>query len=292
MRKILLSIAFVLMFGTLGTILYACNTSPKTYSFANTKELYAFSVVSGMELALSNQSNSQLKQTEIEFNHVVDYVHSYLPTVEGFLGNSTIIAPKEQTSDKTAYAKMLVVNYKDTLNNEHNYKLYYNESVPSENNRPSKADDDFEVATKLSGEVLYNNTTYALEGVKEVENDEIEIKFTITLENNKKVVIEQETENNEQEFSYTIYNGNTEVYSTSFGVEIENGMVEFESEYEKDDKELELEIKQAEKNNNNKFYIEYEDNNQKTRITVEKTIENNSVKYVYSNNNYTVTKIA
>ncbi len=292
MRKILLSIAFVLMFGTLGTIFYACNTSPKTYSFANTKELYAFSVVSGMELALSNQLNSQLKQTEIEFNHVVDYVHSYLPTVEGFLGNSTIIAPQEQTSDKTEYAKMLVVNYKDTLNNEHNYKLYYNESVPSENNRPSKADDDFEVATKLSGEVLYNNTTYALEGVKEVEKDEIEIKFTITLENNKKVVIEQETENNEQEFSYTIYNGNTEVYNTSFGVEVENGMVEFESEYEKDGKELELEIKQAEKNNNNKFYIEYEDNNQKTRITVEKTIENNSVKYVYSNNNYTVTKIA
>lgn len=292
MKKILLTIAFVLMFGTIGTILYACNTSPKTYSFANTKELYAFSVVSGMELALSNESNNQLKQTESEFNQVVDYVHSYLPTVEGFLGNTTIIAPQEQTSDKTEYSKMLVVNYKDMLNKEHNYKLYYNESVPSENNRPSKGDDDYEVATKLSGEVLYNSTTYALEGVKEVERDEIEIKFTITLENNKKVVIEQETENNEQEFSYTIYNGNTEIYSTSFGVEVENGMIEFESEYEKDGKELELEIKQAEKNNNNKFYIEYEDNNQKTRIIVEKTIENNTVKYVYSNNDYTVTKIA
>ncbi len=292
MKKIIFLIAFVFMFGAFSTILFACNNSPKAYTFASTKELYAFSVVSGMELALGNETSNQLKQTQDEFNQMVEYVHSYLPTFEGFLGNNNLITPQEQTSDKPEYSKMLVVKYKDMLNNEHDYKLYYNESVPSQNNRPSISDDDYEVSTKLSGEVVYNNTTYTLEGIKEVEKDEIEIKFTVNLENNKKIVIEQETENNEQEFSYTIFNGNTEIYSTSFGVEIENGMIEFETEYEQNNTELELEIKQAEKNNNNKFYVEYENNNQKTRITVEKIIENNTVKYIYSNNNHTVTKNA
>ena len=292
MKKILFIVSLVLVFSVFGSMLYACGNSAKMYSFANTKELYAFSVVSGMELALNNNSNSQLKQTQEEFNRVVDYVHSYLPTFESFLGNTTIIAPQEQTSDNNLYSKMLIFSYKDMQNQEHNYKLYYNESVPSQNNRPSRDDDDYEVSTNLIGEVVYNNNSYELNGIKEVEKDEIEIKFTITLGNNKKVVIEQETENGEQEFSYTIYNNNVEIYNTSIAVEIENGMIKFESEYEKNGQELELEIKQAEKNNNNKFYIEYEYNNQKTRIVVEKINENNSVKYVYSNNDYTVTKMA
>ena len=292
MKKGLLAIATACVYGTLGTDRSACDTTPKTYSFANTKELYAFSIVSGMELALNNETSSQLQQTQEEFNQIVDYVHSYLPTFEGFLGNKTIITPQEQTSDNSQYAKMLVVNYQDMLNNEHTYKLYYNETVPLQNNRPSKNDDDFEVATSLTGVVLYNNKSYDLIGVKEIEKDEIEIEFTITLENNKKVKIKQETENREQEFSYTIYNGNIEVYSTSLGIEIKNGMVEFESEYETRGQEIELEIKQSEKNNNNIYFIEYEDNNQTTRIKVEKSIENSLVKYVYSNNAYTVTKTA
>ncbi len=291
MKKYITLIVFTFMFVMFGGIFYACgNNNPSTYSFKSTKELYAFSIVSGMELALNNEQNAQLNQSQTEFNEIVNSVHSYLPTFESFLGNDKLVIPTETTSDNASYSKMLSVNYNDTFGNNHIYKIYYNEYIPSQNNRPFDDDDDDEIETVLNGEVVYNDTTYTMSGKKEVEQGEFEIYFEINISANEKIIIEQEQENNEQEFTYSLYNENKLIYSNSFEFKMENGMIEFETEYETQNQQLELEIKQIEKNNPNLFNIEYENNNQKIRIKVEKIEENNTVKYVYSNNNFTLTK--
>ena len=291
MKKYISLIGLTFMLFVFGSFLIGCDKPNASYTFENTKELYAFSIVSGMELALNNNSsNTQLNQTQSEFNDIVNSVHSYLPTFENFLGNDKLIIPSESNSDNSSYSKMLTVNYNDNFGNNHNYKIYYNEYIPSQNNRPFDDNDDDEIETVLNGEVIYNNTTYTMSGKKEVEQGEFEISFEINIDVNKKIIIEQEHENNEQEFQYSLYNQNKLIYSNAFEFKFENGMIEFETEYESQNQNLELEIKQTEKNNHNLFNIEYEKNNKKIKIKVEKIEENNLIKYIYSNSNFTVTK--
>lgn len=276
------------------------NNTTGQYDFKSTKELYAFSVVSGLELA-NNYTATATLATQTELDNMVDSIHSYLPSMEGFLGGSNVIVPQEQDSDDPEYDRMLVVDYSDMTGDEA-YTIYFTEVAQLSNGdvRPWREDDDFEVKTSLRGVVKKGGQTYALSGIKEVEKGEIEISFEMVVDG-RLIQIEQETENNEQEFEYTLYNGENKAsgvaYSHGFGIEVNRGMVEIETEYEKPASQgqpavnIELEIKQANADNNNVFYIEYEENNKKVRMTVEKTTTDGSVTYTYKMGEYTATKV-
>ena len=62
-------------------------------------------------------------------------------------------------------------------------------------------------------------------GKKEIEDDEQEIEFKISLNENTYVVLEQEIENNEQEYSYKYYENNKKIYQTE--LEFEDNEITF-----------------------------------------------------------------
>lgn len=268
------------------------NAAAKAYSFKSVQEVYAFSVVSGVELALSESNAGQTRASQSDFEKMVNSIHSYFPVFESFVGNKELVIPTEEASDNPTYAKMMKVDYVDMAGNTHKYTIYYNETVPSEQNRPWQDKDDDEVNTNIEGQIVMDERTYTLTGKKEIERDEVEISFEIALEGTKKIKIEQETENNEQEFTYSLYDGLALQYSNSIGIEVENGMIEFETEYESAGVELELEIKQASTANANIFYIEYEENDREYKIKVEKQEVEGRTEYTYTMGNYKVVKSA
>lgn len=270
------------------------NNSKAQYEFDTTQELYAFSLVSGLELATNYNSTNTLA-TKTEFETMVDSIHTYLPSMEGFIGNENLIVPEESASDDVNYDRMMIVEYEG-----HQYKIYFDEfALANGGERPWEKDDDFETNTRLEGVVKIGDETYTMTGSKEIEEDEIETSFAMVV-NGKLIEIEQEVANNEREFEYSIYRGETKQsgleYSHSFGIEYERGMVEIETEYEigatssTPASEIELEIKQPNKDNNNLFYIEYEENEKEVRIVVEKTVKDSAVEYKYTMGDMTYTK--
>lgn len=290
-KRLFITLALVLMVGIFAGAMFGCNKDKaQAYAFSNNREIYAFSIVSGLELALDNNLVGA-KATQSEFDNMVDSIHSYLPSFEGFLGNTNLIVPQETQSDKAEYAKLMNVNYTDMVGNSHNYKIYYNETVPSQNNRPWEDEDDDEIETHIEGIIILNGNTYNLVGNKEIENDETEIEFQIQVDADKRIEIKQETENNEQEFEYSLYYGSNLAYSTSIGIEIKDGKIEFETEYESQNQNMELEVKQ-DRNNANRFYVEYEINKKEYRITIDKQLNGSDVKYTYTMDKYSTTKTA
>ena len=288
-KKLLCVLALILTFGIFTGIFAGCNkNNAKAYAFTSNRELYAFSVVSGMELALDGNL-SGAKMIQSEFETMVDSIHSYLPSFEGFLGGDKLIAPQEKTSDNAEYAKLLTVDYTSADGIVHNYKIYYNETVPSQNNRPWADKDDDEIETDLVGIVVLNNNTYSMTGKKEIEKNEVEIEFEIMLDDNKRVKIQQETEAGEQEFEYELYYGANIAYKHSLSIEIDNDEIEFETEYETNNEKYELEIKQDAKNPN-RSYVEYEKNKKKFKIIIDKTKNDGNIQYIYRMENLEVIK--
>ena len=283
-KKIFAGVVLASIIGTTFGLAVGCgdDNKNKAYAFNNLEELYSFSVISGMELALNGSSVSSVGFTQDEFDKMVDSVHSYLPAFEGFLGGEQIIVPTEKPSDDSNFSRMLDVNYTDLSGTVHQYKIYFNETIPSQGGALWEKGDNEEIETQLQGQVILDGNNYAFSGVKEIDNGETEINFDIKIDDQLSVRIEQETEKNEQEFSYALVNNGHLVYSNSISIETKNGKVEFETEYETPEKKLELEIKQVYQNNEPVFYIEYEENGVENKIEVKKINENGEINYVYT----------
>lgn len=287
-KKTITALALTLMCGLTGGLMVGCSSNqPAQYKFASSEELYAFSAVSGVELALSTASCYQMfSLTNGEFENMVDDIHSYFPVFEGFLGGKKLMTPQQQASDNVSFSHMLTTEYTDVIGNSHNYKIYYNEDSVIQDN-----DDDREIVANIIGKIYLGEEIFSFTGVKEIEHDEQEIEFTVNIDESTSIVINQELENDEQEFVYTLFYQGLEIYSTSVGFEIENGRIEYSAEYEDSDgKELELEFYQSKKNPN-LFYVEYEDEKKEVKIKVVKVTENGTTSYVYTCGDLKVTKV-
>ncbi len=284
-KRFLVGVLASLTIATSGMAMAGCNNnSVQAYSFANENELYSFSLITGMELGLTKSTELENKSSTNEFSSIVDAVHSFVPSFESFLGQAQTIIPQETSSDNEMYEKMLIVDYEDMMGNKNNYKLYFNETNYSE---PIYQDQE-EIVTKIEGVAIINDLSFSFDGYKEIENDEIETKFNIKMNDDFVVKIEQERENGEQEFVYSLYEKGDLVYSNAIELELENGKLKFEMEYETPIFEMELSIKKVE---NSLFEIEYEINDFEYKIRVEKIEEETQIKYVYSIQDLTITKI-
>lgn len=89
-------------------------------------------------------------------------------------------------------------------------------------NNMSFEDDEDEKETELKGEIINENSSnYLVELNKEhdLEDNEEEIEMTIFLENDYKIEIEQEHEQNEIEYKYSLYHQDDVIYQESISLE-------------------------------------------------------------------------
>lgn len=225
-RNIIILIA-VLALGIF--IHYGCTN--KTIKSIGTKDLVTFSALSSanilsntesVNLSLESSSSSLMKLSSTVDDIDMDKVNSYLQMMENMLVDDGPILISESVSDKEGYAKKLVFESKDLSGNKETYTLYFNETVLKDKDD----DDSFELEEefKLIGLAIIDGVEYKMTGSKEIEEDEEELELKITLDESNYVLIEQETEANESEYSYVVVKNGKKVLSMSF--ELEDGIEE------------------------------------------------------------------
>ena len=218
-------------------------SSNKTFSSA--AEAYAFGAVSSIKLLNSNGVSANTKSASnsgsatdnssfsenvptSEQNTVAQKIDEYIDVVDGFVGGNSPVEIQEESLGDAEYSTKVTTNITHLDGENDSFVMYYNETVPTEDDRKADDDDDFEVNTRLSGVVEYGGQTYSLRGDKEVEADEIEINLTIEIDDANYVIIQTETENGEQEYGYEVYSNGEKVEELSLEIEIEQNEVEVE----------------------------------------------------------------
>ena len=114
--------------------------------------------------------------------------------------------------------------------------------------------------------MLMNDQEYKITGVKEIEEDEVEIEIISKINDLNYVKVTQEIENGEQEFKYEVMNNGVIEYS-SIEIEKENDEVEVELQlgkdeenaliykFERKDQVLEIEVYEGEDNLKEHFIV-------------------------------------
>ena len=225
----------VLSLGVVG-----CGESTDNKTFSSAAEAYAFGAVSSIKL-LSANTTSKSEQNEanaensyarnVPTNEQITFaqrVDEYVDVVDGFIGGSSPVKIQEESLTDAEYSTKVTTDITHLSGQKDSFVMYYNETVPTEDDRKTDDDDDFEVNTRLSGIVEFGGQTYSLRGEKEVEQDEIEINLEIKIDDANYVTIQTETENGEQEYGYEVYSNGQKVEELSLEIEIEQNEVEVE----------------------------------------------------------------
>lgn len=263
---------------TLFTLLTGCdnlkqnnNSTKAEVSFEN---MYNYSAISGINMLNNIQSTTSLKKKQLTDNEKQDIINN-LKVVENML-DGNMIKSEEVVSDKEGYEKKYSITTTSLNNIQKEYTFYYNETLLA-----NEDDDEDEVNIKLSGLVIMDEIEYTMIGSKEVEDDESEMKFKISLDEANYVVIEQELESNETEFSYSQYQNNKKVYETSIEFETDkDGKVEFEFEEKTQENKTKLKYEFIIKKDGSRYVIIKEKNKEVTKIKIE-VAEDGSTNYIF-----------
>lgn len=228
-----IKIAIVLVLAlSLSAIFFACSgkTDLKKESgndimtFKTAKEAYAYSAATtgGMLATLSSagsginnaaaegDTSDQLSDEEIKL------IEEYMVTVQALL-NEGFLSTTETESDLEGYQTKMVVSCTDMLGEKFEYTMYFNETVVEE----EVEEDGLEITSAIEGIMIIGEDTYTISGEKEKEEDDYEVKFTASIDENNYIRFKQEIESDEQKFVYSLYKNGTLEELSEIKVEIE-----------------------------------------------------------------------
>lgn len=193
-------------------------------------------------------------------------------------------------SDKEEYKYKEIITFKDLLNQDNSYALYYNDVHIEEELDDDDDEEEYEKETTYSGIAVKDEKEFRfkLELEEEIEGDETEIESTFYLfstDSNKtytKVSSSSEIEGleTETEYSYEIYENGDLV--TSFEMEIEIDPSEDEVELSVELNEKEFSIERVIKDNETYFFVELENDetDEESEWVYKKVINGDTVTYV------------
>ena len=242
-------------------------------SLANFGEFYDESVL----LSSNNLSSGLIKLSQIsknidEYERIANKINQYMLTASEMINSDNLIYEVVE-SDINLYQYKMNIRI-DVLSHNEIYTLYFNEE-PVDN---KDIDDLDEVSTKISGIIKYHNNEFILEGKKEIENDEqeIELKMYLSADLSKYIIVNQEVEHRENEYSYLYYDNNKIVQQFELSVETKQNKKVVELEIAENNKVYEIEFTYK----NDQIFVEYEFNNQEG--TVEISSSDNEFIYEFS----------
>lgn len=216
-------------------------TPPPSTQVSKAKQLLSYEMVAlGNVVDSSYESTLQIKRKQEPTNEqiqIVEEIHEYLITGEMMLNKEDITIQNQINEDKNYqdYAYKLVVSYQSSMD----YTLYYNEQTLFEEDEEEDID---EVSSQLEGIMIKNGTPFVVKGQKEVENDEFECELIIYEDDTKQnyIKINQETETNENEYTYEFFKDGRCIRELSLELEIENNKKEMSIEIQEGNLEKEF----------------------------------------------------
>lgn len=266
-----------------GLTLTGCSGKQDAKAFETSQDVYSFAsatTVQMLDKAVSAEESltAAVMESAVSDEQLVDTLDKYMAIFQSIVGNEKPTENQVLPSDKEGYALKIITTLPDIGGGTKSYVFYYNETVPSEDNRPADDDDD-EISTRLEGIMTIGENQYALTGEKTVEDGEVEISLKAQADNYS-VEFEQETENDEQEFSYKLYKDGNLADSLELEVEIEDDETELEMfTATADGAEVGFKI---EKSGDNTFEIEYTEGDTTGKINVSVQQKDGSVVYKYT----------
>lgn len=242
-----------------------------------TEEIYAFSAASaGMLISAMNggaaealaSSDAAAVDTAID-GETKATLDEYMTLVESLLGDG-VFQSAAQESDRPEYEVKNIVSYKNADGNTLSYVMYYNEYLlpDDDDDRDDRYDNETEEEYYIEGIMIIDGAEYAIRGEKSSESEdgefEHETEFIVMLDKaaNRYMTVEQsfETEygEEEQEYSYSVYENRRLV---------ERSVVE----YEQEGNETEIKLSYTADGRTEKFYFDKEvlrDGREITRVRI------------------------
>lgn len=225
-----------------------------------TEQIYA------LRKARSNSEN---------YKESVNLIHEYLLSGELLLNKSDLKTEIFYNDNPNYnYDYLMEVSYSDA--NDHlMYQFYYSESKRYE----SDEDDFDEISIDFEGVMIIDNQEYQVFGHREnEENEEYEVETNISFNGEKILKVEQETEINENEYTYTYYQNNQPFREVSQEVETENGRREMSISVKEGNKEQEFEFTYLD---DNKISCEYSLEEGESETEIELMITEYNDYYLY-----------
>ena len=191
--------------------------------------------VNNLKKLRKSQENSSLNQ------EVADKVLSQIEVIEDALSYNPLDV-NVMDSDREEYDKKLEATLTDINGKNEKYILYYNYSLSHE----EKDEGEVEKTYSLKGLAYVSNVEYQINGVFEEEIEglkkEQETEIKVSLDDKNYVLISQEIEDSETEYSFSLF---------------KNGVMEEEYEIEIEDRRNHIAISIQEERNNEEFEIEF-----------------------------------
>lgn len=287
MKKLMI----LLCLGAVGFGLTSCgenNNNNNQAGKVSFMDMYSLSAISGINMlntvgaAPKMRKNAPAASTTVS-EDTKNEIIAKLDLIENVISDE-LIKTNESASDKAEYQKMYTISTKDMQGEAYEYTFYYNETdvtaveevdVDDDDDKDDVNDKDDnekedEKEMHLSGIVISNDVTYQMIGNKEVENNEMEIEFKVLLDEKNYVVIEQEIEAGEEEYSFASYkNGVLEhEYEMEFEVDPNTHKVEVEFEETTTAGERKIKFESMVKNNEKIIEVKIEENKQTQKYTV------------------------
>ncbi len=252
---------------------------------AQSEQVYAFEAITSAGLLHSlnnNQDVLAVKKAKAD-ETLVSQIKDYLPSVEAALTNQSLMTSSEVVaSDRNEYATKVIITYTDIAFVNQTMTMYYNETAIPDDDFDDDWDDQFEEEYVIDGLIIIDDVEYQMFGKKELDQDEYEVSFTYQIDENNYIKVEQEIENDESEFNYTVIQNRRKVYE--YSLEVEDNSVELEVK----DRNLGVEKMEFEflKRDNRTYIIaEVRQNGVSSEIVFEKVVDelNNITYNVISN---------
>ncbi len=226
---------------------------------------------------INDSDDNDIENENTNYEAIASDIKNYLVVGEMMLEKKEVTTTVKDNEDSNyPYQYVLETTYVDNSKNDNNYKMYFNE------NKTQESDDDIEeVSSVFNGLLIKNDATYQIAGEKEMEEGECELTMRVYYDETKAnyVMINQEIEHMENEYTYSFYKNNKLVEEVSLEIETESNRKEMSIEIKKDTAEKEYEFVYV---SENKIECSYDNDSSEYELVI--NIKKDSYEFVFENN--------
>lgn len=233
---------------------------------------------------LSNRvANQEVVEKEV--------INKYLGLMQELLNDNGGFKTETKVSDKPEYSNLVEITTRNFQNQTVVYSLYYNE-ISSEIKTEIDEDDlteEIEVEKRISGIAIVGEKEFILEGIvkEEKENDEVENEsiFKIIEDENNYVIVQEETETEQNEYTheykYIIVSNGKKVNEVEFELEQENGELSIKLKEVSNNTKTSYKFKVKEEKGYKYIKVEVKEGNNVTNIKVRLVLNTETNTYTY-----------
>ncbi len=253
--------ALVLIIGIFSLRLNKNETTKPTDNYTpniptTVNDTYAFEIMTATNIIFTSNESTMVNiamlntssSYQADLNSVAQKLHKQYLSIHQILYNDRS-SYEVRTSTKEGYTDEMIIKIQYS-NFDLQCSLYFNKTL--------KEIDEEEEVYDLDGIMIISGQTYQVIGETEIENDELETKIKVMIDQNNYFIIEQEQETGEQEFLYTAFKDGRKVQENSLSIEKEGNETQIVIEEKGESKEkITIEIE----NNQIEAKVEYQDYN-------------------------------